>query len=558
MKTCTQCSNSFEVTEEDLRFLDLLSPVILGKKIPLPEPTLCPQCRQQRRMAFGNQINLFKRKCDLTGKDIITNYHPSSPHQVYAEEVWFSDQWDPLQYGRDFDFTRPFFEQYRELSLAVPRPALQRAFQFDENSDYTNYSGMNRNSYLIFDSDENENCYYSYSINNCRDVIDCYRVRKSELCYQCLDCINCYGSAYLQDCDNCSESYFLKSCIGVKNSMMCVNLKNKEYHVDNKPVSKEQFENFKGLLLSSSKALENALKHFQELKAKYPQKYLHGVNNENVSGDYLNNSKDAYHCYDSDDLWDCRYVHQAFMPVKNTMDTQEVGGAEKMYECAFGGYDAQNCHFSTHSLGASEGLQYCWHCPHSKDLFGCSGLRQKQYCILNKQYSKEEYGELVPRIIEHMKKTGEYGEFFPIAHSPHAYNDVQAQEYFPLTKEEALAKGYAWREKDVTDYKPATMKSFPENISEVTPEICQEILACKNCGRNYKIIVQELQSLKNLRMPLPSLCFYCRHSDRMQMRNPRALHQRTCDQCAAPIMTTYSPDRPEKIFCESCYAQSLS
>jgi len=31
-----------------------------------------------------------------------------------------------------------------------------------------------------------------------------------------------------------------------------------------------------------------------------------------------------------------------------------------------------------------------------------------KYCILNKQYSKEEYEELVPKIIEHMQKTGEW------------------------------------------------------------------------------------------------------------------------------------------------------
>jgi hypothetical protein len=36
------------------------------------------------------------------------------------------------------------------------------------------------------------------------------------------------------------------------------------------------------------------------------------------------------------------------------------------------------------------------------------GLHDKSYCILNKQYTKEEYEELVPKIIEKMMKDDEW------------------------------------------------------------------------------------------------------------------------------------------------------
>ena len=66
---------------------------------------------------------------------------------------------------------------------------------------------------------------------------------------------------------------------------------------------------------------------------------------------------------------------------------------------------------------------------------------------MNKQYTKEEYEELVPKIIEHMKTPltnpllggegmSERGEFFPMHSSHYAYNETIAQDFFPLTKEQ--------------------------------------------------------------------------------------------------------------------------
>jgi hypothetical protein len=475
---------------------------------------------------------------------------------VYEQEVWWSDKWDPMDYGRAFDFSRPFFEQYRELALAVPRPSLHRAFQYDENADYTNYAGKNKNCYLIFDSDNNWDCYYSYSVNYGKNVMDAYRVRESELCYECMDCLKCYRSCFLQDSENCADSFFLKSCIGVKNSMMCVNLRNKEYHVENKPVSKEQFEAYKKTLLSSPKALKQALEHFNQFKIQFPQKEMHGVNNENVVGDYVNNSKNAYLCFDSDDLWDCRYVFQAYDKLKNCMDIQECGFGELFYECAFMGYDSQSCYAVTHALGGISNLFYCMHTPHLKNSFGCIGVRQKEYCILNKQYTREQYLELAPRIIEYMRSLGEWGEFFPISLSPFAYNETLAQEQYPLTKAQALARGFAWREKDKSEYKSATA-SVPASIKEVGESICNEILACKTCSRNYRIVTQELKLLKEMGLPIPTQCFLCRHECRRQLRNPRVIYDRACAKCAAPIQTTYAQERTERVYCETCYLKEV-
>jgi hypothetical protein len=74
IKICKHCQSSFEITDKDLELYDKISPsfpspdsLVSGlKKIQIPSPTLCPDCRQQRRLSFRNERNLYRRKCDAT------------------------------------------------------------------------------------------------------------------------------------------------------------------------------------------------------------------------------------------------------------------------------------------------------------------------------------------------------------------------------------------------------------------------------------------------------------------------------------------------------------
>lgn len=144
-KNCRQCDVVFDISDVDLAFYEKVSPVFNGKKELIPPPILCPPCREQQRMLFRNEWSFYHRSCDLTGKLMLSIYSPDKPYTVYEQSVWWSDQFDPLAYGREFDFTRPFFEQWQELSLAVPRASIHNAQS--ENSEYTNYSNSNKNCY---------------------------------------------------------------------------------------------------------------------------------------------------------------------------------------------------------------------------------------------------------------------------------------------------------------------------------------------------------------------------------------------------------------------------
>ena len=54
MIICKNCDSKFVIEEEDKDFLNKLSPTIKGKKIQIPGPCFCPDCRQQRRLTFIN------------------------------------------------------------------------------------------------------------------------------------------------------------------------------------------------------------------------------------------------------------------------------------------------------------------------------------------------------------------------------------------------------------------------------------------------------------------------------------------------------------------------
>jgi hypothetical protein len=194
------------------------------------------------------------------------------------------------------------------------------------------------------------------------------------------------------------------------------------------------------------------------------------------------------------------------------------------------------------------------------------GLKKQEFCIFNQKYSEEEYKKLRSQIIDYMKKIGEWGEFFAIADSPFAYNESVAMDFYSLTKEECRAKGYLWRDPDPREYQKTTYQ-IPDDIKEVKGDVLQAVLSCSECGRNYKLQKIELDVYRQQNIPIPRLCFNCRHKERISLRHPRKLYHRQClceqtghnhsGRCGVEFETTYAPDRPEEVYCEECYQKEI-
>ncbi|EKE26277.1 MAG: hypothetical protein ACD_4C00348G0007, partial [uncultured bacterium (gcode 4)] len=307
-KTCKHCSASFDITDKDLEFYDKISPIFNSKKYNIPTPTLCPDCRQQRRLAWRNERYLYKRKCDFSWNEIISIYSPDKTnYKIFEQKHWWSDNWNAFDYARNFDFERPFFEQFDELMKSVPRIWLIN--RNSENSDYCNNVLNEKNSYLTFISWDDENCHYSYTIAFSKDCSDILWGINLQNCYECVKSQNSYGCKYCFNIDNCSESQYLKNCIWVKNSCFCVWLINKEFHILNKTYSKQEYHTIIQSLKNDKDLFLMHLNEFDELQKRIPVKSNVKINSEKSIWDYLLNTFNCVNCFDISDWKDSKYSY---------------------------------------------------------------------------------------------------------------------------------------------------------------------------------------------------------------------------------------------------------
>lgn len=547
-RTCQRSGKVFEISQKELE---------LCGKMGIPVSFVCPEESIREVMSARNERKLYRRKCDFTGEEIISAYDKDSVFPIYKNEIWWGDQWDSLSYGRDFDFNRAFFEQFGELQRVVPREGTS-VFQ-SENCDYNSHIRKSRNCYLNSLVANCEDVHYSYWMVNNKDCLDCMHLNDSTDCYYCSDINLAYDCAFLEEGNNCNECYFSYQLIGCQHCIFCSNLKDKNYYINNKKCTRFEFEKLKKEIFNGSyKNLQKVISYFSEkVKKTAFHRYVHNLNCENVRGDHVFDCRNCFDCFESFGCEDCG----------NSISMGDSHDCYNSYAIGWTSCDwiydtsvARGCRNIAFSIYVwfSDGLRYCDSCHACSDCFGCIGLKHKKYCILNKQYSEEEYKQLLPKIISHMEKTEEWGRFFPPELIVFAYNETAAQDFFPLEKARALSLGFRWKEEVSKENVAPTLSEIPDNISDIDESITKEILACENCGRNYKIILPELKFYKRMNLSLPRLCFDCRHRARFMQRNPSKLFERNCDQCGSEILSSYERDRKEKVLCEKCYLQVLN
>lgn len=555
---CQNCKREFVIEPDDFGFYE---------QMKVSPPTWCPECRLVRRLTGSGYRILYKRKCDFTGDMVISTHHQDAPYTIYKQDVWWSDKWDPKSYGRAYDFSKPFFEQYNELLKEVPLPALYTEYTTMVESEYCNAAANLKNCYLCFKADNSENCAYLNTISQLKECVDVAFSDSNELSYESANINKCYHVLYSKNCDECQDIYFSEDLVGCSNCIGCVGLRKKNYHIFNEPYTKEAYEEkVKQFDFGSKKWVDKFKKEARERMLKFPRKEFHGRNTVRSSGEYLTNVKNVKNSYMVRNAENIRFSQLLKNgPAANAYDyTMFAMRAEWIYESCWVGIDVSQIKFGVWNYHAHD-IEYCFGCHGTGNSFGCVGVRNNEYCILNKQYTKEEYQELLPRIKRHMaevpyrdakRREYRYGEFFPAELSPWAYNESNAQEWFPLTKEQALAQGFSWRDVDPKEYREATVE-IPDHIKDVQDDILKGILKCDECGKNYQIIKMELDFYRRFQIPIPRTCPLCRDRARIKELNPMQLHSRTCAKCGKNIETTYSPDRPEIVYCEACYQKEI-
>lgn len=319
-----------------------------------------------------------------------------------------------------------YIKKMEELRMKQPRAGLLAVNC--ENSPYVSYSGNSKNCYLICGSEYDENCCYGFWLYDSKDSVDCDYCQKCELCYDCVDCIECYNVNYSQDLANCVDCEYCYDCIGCNNCFGCTGLRRKKYMIGNKQHSKEEYEK-KTKNLKEKLDRDQLLKMLEDVKLKVPHFYTHQLNNENCTGDYVYNSRNAHECFDVKQMEDSLYCNNS-VALKDCMDmSNSYYNSELNYE-VMSEMNLYNCNFCVTCFD-SQNLDHCDSVYNSHDCFGCFSLKHAEYCIFNEKYSKEEYEKKVAEIKKEMFKGGEYMRFLS---STYPYEDSNASMHWPPSK----------------------------------------------------------------------------------------------------------------------------
>ncbi|MCX6757984.1 MAG: hypothetical protein NTZ44_03845 [Candidatus Nomurabacteria bacterium] len=579
-RNCQNCKKNFLIEAEDFDFY---------QKMKVPPPTFCPDCRYKRRAIWRNARHLFRGKDYITGKELFTGIPPQSGLSIYEQEYWNSDKWDSLEYGIEYDFSTAFFKQFNQLFRSVPYPA--KSMQRCINCDYSNMCDDMKNCYLCFNAtfmEDSAYCCNGSVLKNCFDLTSCYN---SEFCYDNVRVDKSYHTIGSVNSESCVDVWFSKNCVGCTDCFGCVNLRNAKYFIFNKQFSKEEYFNALKLMnLGTWDGFYKAKIESQNFWEKFPIKYMLGFRNHDVLGEDIKDSKNVKYSYIVQQGENLKYVQDVpFGGASNSYDYTCWGvSASQIYECMIVGEQVDNMKFCFECWPVCQELEYCINMRRSKNCFGCVGMKDAQYCILNKKYSKEDYFELVEKIKKHMDempyidKRGnlyKYGEFFPVELSHLAYNETLLNDQFPLDKETVEKLGFIWHDINRKEYEVTILtKDLPQIISETHEAVTKEIIECIDCKKAYRIILNEFNFLKNFNLPLPRNCVDCRFSQRQRFMVPPVLKFIECmcsgykssnsiyknnqkhtsheGKCQNTFQTAYNIEK-EIIYCEKCYQSEV-
>jgi len=503
-RICEISGRLFEICEaeqEHVRRLNELMPQLKGK---IPLPALHPVESIRRACCHGNYFFLFRGKSGYSSASQITRYHPSLHKKICTPDEFWSDAIDNTESGRSYDFTRPFFEQLGEVfadSYLLPLIQINC-----EGSEYINGGKNVRNSYLCFDILESEDCLYCFAQYSGTDNICCVLSRGSRYCYECLNINNCYECQHCTDCTNSSGCFGCFDCIGCADCFGSAGLRNVRYHAFNEDLGKDGYTAFiDGRNLGDYAVRRSEVHRCREFFASTGHQPNYMVNTEDCSGNYLRDSKNALNCSFSHRLENCGYLVNSKnssncwrgMAIDSEFSYQSVPVGSSLDLYGYANVGGEN---NVYALCMEHGCSQC---------FGCAGLKRKSYCILNKQYPKQEYLELLPRIIEHMKRTNEWGKGLPPELSLHALKHSVANVFVePLAEDEARRRGYICQDLELDSplgmvCGSSVLSKNPSDIKE--DDIMGKVFSSEKSGRLFNIQRRELAFHKHFSIPLPRL-----------------------------------------------------
>jgi len=547
------CEGEFEITKEDIEFLKMLR---------VPAPNYCPTCRRIRRFSHIINFRLFKIKCDVPNhsESMISIYGDECPFPVYDYKYFTGDEFDPFAYGVKYSRSTHIIDDLLDLRKKFPMPSFLNRDPLSVNSDFSNSGRDLKNAYYTGSCYHSENIWYSVFLNKSNNIMDSNIVMDSEFVYSSFRSDHIYKSSYVYYSNNCLESMFLYDCRNCQNCFGCVNLRGAKYTVFNKQLTKKEYENFINSIypLSRETVKENEEK-FWDLVKSLPINASRNVASGDVSGVLIKNTHNAFDVTDSNQSENVRHSDGCIVH-SNSMDVfYSGGGSSLLYSTVNIGSHSSGVKFSVSSK-ASTDSEFIFNCNNINNCFMCFGLRNKSYCVLNIQYSKDEYYKIVDEIKSDMINQGEYGDGFGIEFSAQSYNFSAGQITFPLSDEEIIKLGgYVSKEPEsnVGDIKIISINDLPKTINEVTDNILNYAIKCEKSGRPFKIVESELQFYREMKLPLPVRHPIFRIQEKTSINPIGKIYKAVCLKCSNSMNSVFGPKDGYVLYCEKCYNKEI-
>ena len=561
-KKCRVSGQDFPIYKSDLDFYEKISPEFWGGKFSIPAPDICYQERERRRHSRKNLRKLYSRKCKSSGKHILSIYSPDKPYNVYENNIWRNISWDDSNSKKSFKNDESLWAQFMDLLKQVPLMNLNSVNV--ENSDYNNILLNSKNCYLCFSTWDSEDCLYQTLSAWDKNCVDGYWLLNSEICYENVDCDKCFNCFYTNNCQNSKYLYYCDNCSGCEYCYFCSNLNNQKYCILNKQYSKDDYERMTETF-SQNKIIQNYLVKYEELLSQNLSNNKN-KNSTNCFGWNNINSNNCVFCFETTQCTDCKYCANIWLDAVRCYDCGggDIFKSEFCYECVWVS-NSYNVLFSYNCINCSN-MFYCLECYNCKNCFACIWLKDKEYCILNKQYnSKEEYECNVKEIIKNMQNLWE--RWYPIKpdYSPFGYNETIAMDFYPLTREKALKMWY--KRSDYESPMPNVEKTvlwgdLPKVsckvIQEKKPDFLKKILnyavLCEISKRPFRLTKQEIDFYVKYNIPLPTKHPDIRYIDRVKRKWTRELFLVKCSKCWNVFPSIYKTNI-NNLCCDECFSK---
>ena len=313
----------------------------------------------------------------------------------------------------DYDSHLSVFEHLWKLFRSIKFPHVHH-FVATENGDYANYTSNVRNPYLSFHVTwDCDNVFYSLSTkirsrniyNSVMSWVDCENVYMSS----CI--VKWYNIFYSKSIENSANIWFSTWLIGCQECLFCNNFENQSYCIRNEQYTKEQYEQKKKELLEHQGSFDE--RHLEMLTTIWwdTSTMLWWSETENNLYSYnVHRGKNIVFC--GHDEW-----------LTDVVDTFVVSwGSNCAGACSLGG-DSEYIYCCVW-LRRSFNMYYSYFCEMCTYCFGCVWLKNKTFCIFNKQYTKEERYVKIEEIFEDMEQQWIVWDFLPLSINPFYINDT--------------------------------------------------------------------------------------------------------------------------------------